>query len=127
MITSGVRPGFHSLNPYLQVSEAKKLIDFLKAAFLAELLDCYEEAGHVRHAELRLGDSMVELSEPAGVYPTLSAAIHYYVADVDAVYARALAAGAKAIGPPTDHPYGERGASVQDPCGNYWYLATWTK
>ena len=105
--------------------EGHQLIDFLKHAFQAELLSCHEDGGHVRHAELRLGDSVVELSEPHGIYPALAAAIHYYVADVDAVYERALAAGATSLATPQDHPYGERGASVRDPCGNYWYLATW--
>jgi PhnB protein len=127
MSTTGIRPGFNTLNTYLQVAEAKKLIDFLKAAFLAELVECYEEGGHVRHAELRIGDSMIEVSEPSGVYPPLSAAIHYYVPDVDAVYARALAAGGVSVAAPEDHPYGERGASLKDPSGNYWYLATWAK
>jgi PhnB protein len=127
MSTTGIRPGFHSLNPYLQVVEAKKLIDFLKAAFLAEVGECHEEGGHVRHAELRIGDSMVEVSEPHGIYPALTAGIHFYVPDVDAVYARALTAGATSIAAPVDHPYGERGASIQDPCGNYWYLATCTE
>jgi PhnB protein len=123
MSTTGIRSGFHSLNPYLQAVEAKKLIDFLKAAFLAEVGECFEENGHVRHAELRIGDSMIEVSEPRGVYTPTTAGIHYYVPDVDAVYARAVAAGATSIAAPTDHPYGERGASIQDPCGNFWYLA----
>lgn len=122
---NGTRPGFQTLTPYLQVVDAHKLIQFLIEAFEAQLVSSHESDGHVRHAELRLGDSMVELSEPTGIYPALTAAIHYYVADVDAVYARALAAGGTSMAPPEDHPYGERGASMKDPCGNYWYLATW--
>jgi PhnB protein len=125
MSTNGVRPGFHTLTSYLQVAEAHRLIEFLKEAFQAEMVSCHEEGGHVRHAELRLGDSMLEVSEPGGIYPVLAAATHYYVADVDAVYVRALAAGGTSLAAPEDHPYGERGASVKDPCGNYWYLATW--
>jgi uncharacterized glyoxalase superfamily protein PhnB len=124
-MSTGIRPGFHSVTPYLQVAEAHKLIEFLKQAFQAELVSCHEDAGRVQHAELRLGDSMVELSEPHGIYPALAVAIHYYVADVDAVYARALTAGGTSLTAPQDHPYGERGASVKDPFGNYWYLATW--
>ena len=51
-------------------------------------------------------------------------AIHCYVEDVDAAYARALGAGATASGPPTDRPYGDRAAELVDPFGNNWFIAT---
>jgi len=51
-------------------------------------------------------------------------ALHIYVEDADAVYQKALAAGATMIDEPTDQEYGERSASVKDPAGNYWYIAT---
>jgi PhnB protein len=125
MNTNGIRPGFQSVTPYLQVAGARKLMEFAKAAFGAEEAACHEDGGRIAHAELRIGNSIVELGEARTEYPAMPVALHYYVADVDAVYAKALEAGATSIMAPADHPYGERGAGVKDPCGNSWYLATW--
>ena len=80
------------------------------------------------HAEVRIGDSMLMMG---GGGPGLKwngkpkqFGFHYYVADCDATYRRALEAGGTSIAEPTDQPYGERSASVQDAAGNYWYIAT---
>jgi uncharacterized glyoxalase superfamily protein PhnB len=125
MSTNGVRPGFRSVTPYLQVQGGRRFIEFLKQAFGAEELACHEDNGEVRHAEVRVGDTILEISDARGEYTANPTALHYYVADVDAVYARAVEAGATSTGAPQDHPYGERGAAVKDPFGNAWYLATW--
>jgi len=125
MSTNGVRPGLHSVTPYLIVDGARKLIEFAKHAFGAEEVSCYEADGRVAHAEIRVGDSILELSDARPEYPATQAVLHYYVADVDAVYAKTLEAGATSITVPADQPYGERGAGVKDPFGNQWYLATW--
>jgi uncharacterized glyoxalase superfamily protein PhnB len=58
------------------------------------------------------------------VGPGMPTALHIYVEDADAVYRRALAAGAASTAPPADQAYGERSASVKDPSGNAWYIAT---
>ena len=125
MSTNGIRPGFHSVTPYLQVDGARKMIEFAKQAFGAEEISCHDDGERVGHAELRIGDTILELSDSRPEYPPTQVALHYYVADVDAVYAQALAAGATSLSAPTNHPYGERGAGVKDPFGNNWYLATW--
>ena len=70
---------------------------------------------------LMIGGGAPELAWRGESQPT---ALHTYVEDIDATYQRALAAGAVSIDPPTDHEYGERGASLKDPLGNYWYIAT---
>jgi PhnB protein len=77
------------------------------------------------HRELRIGDSMLMVGESArrSVVPVRPRAYHLYVEDVDATYARALAAGATSLGEPADRPYGERSGFVQDAMGNYWYIA----
>ena len=54
----------------------------------------------------------------------MRSALHLYVEDTDALYARAIAAGATSIYAPADQPYGDRGAALVDPFGNHWYLAT---
>jgi PhnB protein len=120
------REGFRSLTPYLLAPKSAGLMDFMKAAFGAtELLSVPRPDGSIMHAELRIGDSLVEMAEnPPDEYAARPTPLHVYVPDVDAVYAQALAAGGTSIGEPQDHEYGERGAGVRDAAGNHWFLAT---
>jgi uncharacterized glyoxalase superfamily protein PhnB len=129
-----VREGFHTITPYLIVQRVLELIDFVTEVFEAEeTLRGTGGAGGI-HSELRVGDSMLMVGGGEALKQNqMPSALHVYVDDVDAIYERALAAGAQtlnwdaysgAAGAPTDHPYGERGATVQDMCGNRWYLAT---
>jgi PhnB protein len=124
MAKSYLPDGFHSVTPYLVNAGAKRLLEFLKAAFDAEELICATRPdGSIVHAGARIGDSMVEMGEP--VEPrTMVAALHLYVPDADATYARAIAAGAKSLYEPQDMNYGDREAGVIDPTGNHWYIAT---
>lgn len=118
-----IRKGFHSVTPYLHPRSAAAFIDFAKQAFGAEEIARYTAPdGGVMHAEIRIGDSMVEMGElPEGDKPV---AIHLYVEDVDAVYQRALEAGAISTHPVVDQEYGERSGGVKDAFGNHWYIAT---
>lgn len=117
--------GFRSLTPYLVARGADRLIDFLKEAFGAEELGIVKRPdGTVLHAEVRIGDSVVELGDGGEAWPSRPAAIHLYVEDADATYARAVAAGATTLNPPTDMPYGDREADITDPFGNNWYIGT---
>ena len=123
----GYRPeGFHSVTPYLIVNGAAQLIEFMRQAFGAEVLDRMDTPeGSVTHAKVRIGDSMVELSEARPPeWPALTSGLHLYVEDADAVYERAIAAGAVSLRPPTDQFYGDREADITDPSGNQWYIAT---
>jgi PhnB protein len=121
--STGVRAGYPALLPYLHVKSAAGQIDFLKSVFGGEeiLRFATPDGSKIMHAEVRIGDSVIEMGEPEQVQPM---ALHVYVPDVDAAYERALHTGANSLGEPTDHPYGERGASVRDAEGNFWYLAT---
>ena len=116
--------GLHAVNIALHPKGAPALIDFLKRAFGAEEIARHEAGGAVVHAQLRLGDSVLELSETHGQYAPMPCAIHYYVPDVDAAYQRALDAGAVSLSVPATQPYGERSAGITDSHGNIWYLAT---
>ncbi len=80
--------------------------------------------GSIMHAEVRIGDSLVELADGGGRWQPRPAAIHLYVGDADATYARALRAGATSLIAPTDMPYGDREGDVKDPLGNHWYIGT---
>ena len=122
---TGVREGFTTVTPYLTVVEIDRLVSFVKEAFDAvETLRSPGSAGGF-HCELRIGDSML-MCGSGGTYqgPTKLAALHTYVPDTDAVYRRALEAGAESVSPPEDKPYFERNAAVKDPTGNTWYIAT---
>lgn len=122
---SYIPEGLRTVNSYLHPLDAGQLIEFLKQAFEAEEVEVYrEEGGPIKHATIRLGDTILEMSEAHGLYGPMPTGLHYYVPDVDAVYERALKAGATSISVPADQPYGERGAGVKDPAGNSWFLAT---
>jgi PhnB protein len=120
--------GYRTLTPYIVAQNADELIDFVKATFGAE--ETFRSVGGAggRHAEVQLGDSMMMIG---GGGPGLKwrgesnpGAFHVYVRDADAVYKKAVEAGAETIQPPTDQFYGERSSSVKDNAGNYWYIAT---
>jgi len=121
-----VRPGFHSLTPYLLAPGAARLIEFMRQAFGAEeVFRAKLPDGSIMHAEVRIGDSLIELSDGGGPWQPRPAAIHLYVEDADATYARALRAGATSLIAPTDMPYGDREGDVKDPLGNHWYIGTY--
>jgi PhnB protein len=125
MQATALREGFHTITPYLIVSGAPQIIDFISQVFGGEEVARYPRPdGLIQHAEVRLGDSMIELADATPDYPPRPTGLHVYVDDIDAAYARALEHGATAIHPPTDQEYGDRDGSVRDAAGNHWYIAT---
>ena len=122
---SYVPKGLHNVNVYLHPLRAEPVIGFLKRAFGAQEISKYASPdGVVHHAQVRVGDSVVEMGEAHGPYQPMPSMFYLYVPDCDAVYQRALAAGAKSLHPLTDQPYGDRNGAVTDPFGNIWYVAT---
>lgn len=123
-----VRPipeGFHTVTPYLLVNDAAGLIPFLEKAFGAELLGRYDAPdGRLMHASLEIGDSKVMMGQAAAEWPAMPCMLHLYVEDVDAVYRRAVEAGARSIREPEDQFYGDRSGGVIDPAGNQWWITT---
>jgi PhnB protein len=125
--------GYPRVTPYLCVDGASAAIDFYGIVFGAtERMRMPEPGGKVGHAELQLGDSVIMLSDefPAmgmkspkalgGSPVTLSV----YVEDVDAVFERAVEAGAKPLRPVEDQFYGDRSGQFEDPYGHKWSVAT---
>lgn len=106
------RPGFRNITPRLLPSSAPTLVDFLKRALGAK----------VEEAFVRMGEALVEVSE-AQEERSRPCACYMYTDDVDAVYHRALAAGATSILPPADQPFSDRLAIFQDPGGNRWLVS----
>ncbi len=125
--------GYHSVTPYLIVKEAARAIEFyIKAFGGAELMRMPAPDGRIMHAEIRLGDSPIMLADefpergirgPQSLGGT-SVGLLIYVPDVDAVFHRAVAAGATVEIPLKDQFYGDRSATVFDPFGHKWTIAT---
>ena len=126
MAVKPIPEGYHTVTPYLVVNGAGKTIEFLKKAFGAELAfePMMRPDGQIMHADLKIGDSHVMISEAADQHPAMPCMVHLYVGDVDAAYKRAVAAGGTSTMEPTDMFYGDRGSGVKDPSGNHWYIAT---
>lgn len=131
-----VRPipeGYHSVTPYLIVREAARAIDFYRRAFGAtELMRLASPEGKIGHAELQIGDSRIMLADE---HPEMQAlapqspgssgvGLCLYVEKVDSVVAEAVAAGARVQRPLQDQFYGDRSATLEDPFGHVWTVAT---
>jgi len=117
--------GFHTLTSYLLTTGAAKLIEFFKAGFGAEEIFRVPRSGssdQIMHAQLRLGDSMLELADGSPEFPARKVMNILFVDNVDATYRRALQAGGVSLNEPVERPYGDREAGIADPSGNYWYL-----
>lgn len=128
-----VPDGYHTVTPYLTIRGAAAAIEFYKRAFgAAEMMRIADANGKVGHAEIRIGDSLIMLSEEMPEMGILSpesiggspVTIHLYVDDVDALASRAVAAGAKLLRPVEDQFYGDRGGKLADPYGHRWWIAT---
>jgi PhnB protein len=115
--------GYANVTPYLVVSDAGKLLDFVKEAFGAkEKVRMPGPGGTVAHAEFEIGDSVVMTgTNPSDLFPAM---LYVYVDDADATYKKALAAGGTSTEEPNDTFYGDRRAEVRDPWGNRWSIAT---
>jgi PhnB protein len=128
--TSYLPPGFKNIVPYILVNGAARFIDFLKAAFRAEeRLRIPLTDGSVMHAEVGVGDSVIELADANLKFAARPMTIHLYVKDADATYGKALEAGATSLEEVSDMPWGDRQGVVRDPFGNVWNIGTpkgWT-
>lgn len=124
MAVQPIPRGHHSVTPLLSVKGAARLVGFLKQAFGATETSpaMTSPDGAVMHAELKIGDSLVMLGEAHG--EPAPGVLYLYVPDADATYQRALQAGAASINAPTNQFWGDRTASIKDPCGTTWWIAT---
>ena len=119
-----IREGFHSITPYLIIPKAPQWIDFVRQAFGAEERFRVNRPGGevIMHAEVKIGDSMVELADANEQFPATPATLLLRVSDVDAVYDRAVEVGATPLQPVTDTDYGTRGGTVKDASGVSWHI-----
>jgi PhnB protein len=117
--------GYRTVTPFLTVEDGRKQLDFLQRAFNAEVTYLMQDdEGRVQHAELTIGDSKVMVGQCQGEWKARPSTLYLYVEDTDAVYKRALEAGATSVREPTDQVYGDRNAGVEDSNGNQWWIGT---
>ncbi len=125
MSVKPIPDGFHSLTPYLVVEDVRNLMKFLKEAFNAQEIHCMDRPdGSVMHAEMRVGDSPIMMGGTMDGFTERTGMLYFYTEDVDAVFKKAVKAGANSIQEPADQFYGDRNAGVEDPSGNIWWIAT---
>ena len=137
MAVKPIPEGYHTLTPYLVVKGAARALDFYKKAFGAtELFRMAGPDDRVMHAEFKIGNSMLMIGDE---YPEMGPEMNVigpatlggtpvgfclYVEDADAVFAKAVAAGAKVVKPLANQFYGDRSGTVTDPFGHKWTVST---
>lgn len=137
MSVKPIPEGFHTVSAYLIVKDAPQAMDFYKKAFGAEESLRLDDpaSGKFMHGEMKVGDSVfmvaeempgMEMQSPQSLGGS-AMGIHLYLENVDAQVNQAAEAGAEIIHPPKDQFYGDRSATVKDPFGHFWTLATHTE
>ncbi|TMJ15947.1 MAG: VOC family protein [Alphaproteobacteria bacterium] len=132
MAVNPVPEGYHSLTPYLFIAGAGEAIRWYERALGATEILRLPMGDKIGHAEIRIGDSFLMLADE---FPDMNrlgplarggptSALLIYCEDVDALYARAVEAGATAERPPEDQFYGDRMGTFTDPFGHNWSVAT---
>jgi len=117
--------GYPAVIPYLMVRDAARFIEFLSTVFAARVTEQLKRPdGKIGHTEVRVGDSMIMLSEEADGHPATPVMLHFYVEDVDAVFDRAVRAGGTVVAKPEKQFYGDRSGGVKEPRGNTIWIAT---
>ena len=133
MAVKAIPEGYYSLTPYLVVKGAAEAIEFYTKAFGAtEMMRMPGPGGKIMHAELKIGNSVLMLSDENPERGYLSPAsrggntssVMFYTDDVDAAFRKAIAAGAKETTPVTDMFWGDRMGNLKDPAGHQWAIAT---
>lgn len=133
MAVKPIPDGYHTLTPYLTVKGASEAIAFYTRAFGAEeLFRMALPDGRIGHAEIRIGNSPIMLADEfpemgnksPGTLGGSPISLLIYVEDSDAIFARAVAAGATVLRPMADQFYGDRSGMVKDPFGHTWSIST---
>ncbi len=136
-MTKPIPEGYNSVTPYIIFKDSRKAIEFYEIAFGAkrQFLMMAPNGESVMHAEMRIGDSAIMMSDENPQQPCRSAetaggspvGFYLYVENVDSAFDKAVEAGALSIMPVQDMFWGDRVGSVKDPFGYNWTLATRTR
>ena len=118
-------PGYSSVSVYIVADGAQRIIDFLHEVLGVETLRRSDRPdGLIGHAEVRIDDTVVMLTDGGEGFPAFPVWLHVYVPDVDETYRRALDAGGRSVQEPSQKGDVDRRSGVLDPCGNTWWFAT---
>lgn len=133
-MTDPIPAGYHALTPSLTLKDSQKAIDFYKKAFGATVLDLFPNLNGpgIMHATIKIGDSIIMMGDEmpgqtcksAESLGTSPVSLFLYVADADATFKQAVAAGATMVMPVEDMFWGDRAGNVKDPFGYLWMIAT---
>ena len=132
-MAKAIPDGYYSLTPYIVIKGAAEALEYYKTVFGAtEIVRMPGPGGRIMHAEVKIGNSILMLAdenpERGAFSPSTTgratSSIMFYTDDVDAMFKRAVSAGAKADQPPTDMFWGDRMANITDPFGHMWGIAT---
>lgn len=117
---------YNSVSPYLIVDNAAEMIDFLKAVFGAEEVQrmTAPDTGRIRHAEVRIDDTIVMMGDSIEGWPAVATHVHVYVPDVDATYQRAIGNGAESVQEPLKGEDADKRGGIRDASGTTWWIAT---
>src|SRR5690349_10723531 len=125
---SAIPEGYHRVTPWIIVKGAAQFIDFLKEAFDAQEPEgarvMNEDGKTIGYAEVYIGDSVVMIFDARENWPETPCFMRLYVENGDAVYKRALKAGATSVTEMVTHMFGDRVGRVRDPFGNIWWIQT---
>jgi uncharacterized glyoxalase superfamily protein PhnB len=125
MAVKPIPEGYRTVTPYLIVSDADRLLQFVKTAFNAQVTDEFRRPdGTLMHADVTIGDSHVMMGQANEKWRSMPGSLHLYVPDVDATYQAALRAGGKSVQDVSTQFYGDRSGGVEDPAGVTWWIAT---
>jgi PhnB protein len=118
-----IPPGFNTVTPYIFVDGAPRFLDFLVQGLGGSEIARHMNGDRVANAQVRLGTSMVMVSEASTSYPAMPASYYLYVENADQSMSRAIAAGATKIMDVADMPYNDRQGGIKDRFGNIWWIS----
>jgi uncharacterized glyoxalase superfamily protein PhnB len=122
---SPIPDNYTAITPYLIVSDALALFEYLQKSFGAQEVRRTQISGSdILNIEVKIIDAMVMLVQARANHKVCTADLYHYVKDVDKVYRCAIKAGGTSLMEPEDMFYGDRQAGVKDPAGNHWWISS---
>lgn len=124
LIPDFVPSGYRTLNVYLVVNDADKALRFYNSVFDADTtMELRDPSGRISHAEFKIYDTTVMLTEDKTVQPSGGVILHLYVGDAEAVFDACVDAGCEVVYPLKKQFYGDKSGRVKDPFGHQWIIA----
>ncbi len=124
-LANPIPEGFSSVTPFFIVDDAAGFLEFIEKAFEGQnTIDMKSPNGQIMHATSRIGNSKIMVADSMPDLKAETCMLYLYVEDIDAVYKKALEAGATSLREPVNEFYGDRSAGIVDKWNNKWWIAT---